>query len=69
MILFLFLFFALFEDDVVVIDGDEPWKIELEDEGRKDDQDGVNHRDRQSDREPDVRTSCVHSKVAEDQEK
>ena len=42
--------FAFFELDVVVVDGDEPWKIELKDEGRKHDQDGVDHGDWESNR-------------------
>ena len=39
--LFFGLFFAFFELDVVVVDGNESRKVILQDEGRKDNEDGV----------------------------
>ena len=66
--LFLLLFFAFFEDDVVVIDGDEPWKVELKDKSRKGDEDRVYHRDRKGDCEPDVRWAHVHPNVTKDKQ-
>ena len=42
--------FAFFELDVVVVDGDESRKVVLQDEGRKDNEDGVYDGNWESDR-------------------
>ena len=42
--------FEFFELDVVVVDGNQSRKVILQDEGRKDDEDGVYDGNRESDR-------------------